>query len=144
MHCLVTPLLNKVFTYLLTNWKIKCQLKIVGIPGIMDENGPISEEVLPQLRVEHSSSVGDILILLFQENGKVQNQETGSMSSPEADTDAPYDSSDKQSSEYKEEEIVETLDCFAKISPASSCDPNMTKRKFIKLSEVKRFLSGDS
>ena len=114
------------------------------MPGIMGENGLFSVEVLPQLRVEHSSSVGDILILLFQEKGKVQNQETGSMSSPEADTDAPYDSSDKQSSEYKEEEIVETLDCFAKISPASSCDPNMTKRKFIKLSEVKRFLSGDS
>ena len=116
----------------------------MGIPGIMDENGPISEEVLPQLRVEYYSSVGDILILLFQENGKVQNQETGSMSSPEADTDAPYDSSDKQSSEYNENDIVESLDCFTKISPASSCDPNMTKRKFIKLSEVKRFLSGDS
>ena len=128
----------------MNQWKIKCQLKLVGMPGIIDENGHFSEEVVPQLRVEYYSSVGDIFIPLFQENGKVQNQETGSMSSTEADTDAPYDSSDKQSSEYSENEIVEQLDCFTKNSPASSCDPNMTKRKFIKLSEVERFLSGDS
>ena len=114
------------------------------MPGIIDENGHFSVEVLPPLRVEYYSSVADIFILLFQKNRKVQNQETGSMSSTEADTDAPYDSSDKQSSEYSENEIVEQLDCFTKNSPASSCDPNMTKRKFIKLSEVERFLSGDS